>query len=168
MERTLNRRLLRDLKANFGRYLALFLMIVLGVYLVVGIVGASELVIIGTKNMKEVNKAEDGEFSVFAPLSDETLGRLTADGTYIEEMFSTDLAGEDGSTVRVFAVRKDIDLIVLDTGRTAENRARWLACSTHRSILTKRLRSGRLLRMLLSGSGRTVSLCRKAEEILPI
>ncbi len=123
MERTLNRRLLRDLKANFGRYLALFLMIVLGVYLVVGIVGASELVIIGTKNMKEVNRAEDGEFSVFAPLSDETLGRLTADGTYIEEMFSTDLAGEDGSTVRVFAVRKDIDLIVLDSGHTAENRA---------------------------------------------
>ena len=123
MEHTLNRRLLRDLKANFGRYLALFLMIVLGVYLVVGIVGASELVITGTRNMRKVNKAEDGEFAVFAPLSAETLKKLTADGTYIEKLFSTDLAGEDGSTMRVFAVRKDIDLIVLDNGKTAENMA---------------------------------------------
>ena len=88
MDKILSKRLLRDLKANFGRYLALFLMIIMGIYLVVSIVGSAEMIMQGTENRKSINMVEDGQFTVFVPLSDDDLSDLTADGTQIEPMFS--------------------------------------------------------------------------------
>ena len=61
MDRILSKRLLRDLRANFGRYLALFLLIVMGIFLVVSIVGSAEMIIQGTENRKAVNMVEDGQ-----------------------------------------------------------------------------------------------------------
>ncbi|MBR1724863.1 MAG: ABC transporter permease, partial [Ruminococcus sp.] len=120
MNSVLRKRLPRDLRAGFGRYLALTLLIVMGIYLVVGIVGAAETVIRGTDSMKSVNKVEDGQFTVFLPLTDAELDKLSSDGTVIEPMFSLDLKAEDGSVLRMFKNRSDIDLIQLDTGRLAE------------------------------------------------
>ena len=66
MNKVLRKRLLRDLRANSGRYLALFLLFVMGLYLVVSIVGSSEMIIQGTEKQKAVNMVEDGQFSVFS------------------------------------------------------------------------------------------------------
>ena len=110
MNKILRKRLLRDLRANFGRYLALFLLFVLGLYLVVSIVGSSEMIIQGTENKKSVNMVEDGQFTVFLPLSADDLNSLTADGTTIEPMFSFDLKADDRSTLRLFRNRDKIDL----------------------------------------------------------
>ena len=120
MNKILRKRLLRDLRANFGRYLALFLLFVLGLYLVVSIVGSSEMIIQGTENKKSVNMVEDGQFTVFLPLSADDLNSLTADGTTIEPMFSFDLKADDRSTLRLFRNRDKIDLIQLDDGKIAE------------------------------------------------
>ena len=117
MNRVLNKRLLRDLKSNLGRYLALMFMIFLGIYIVVGIVGSAEIIIVGTEKWKEKNQVEDGQFSVFLPLSGEQEKELTSKGTSIEKMFSMDLRAGDGSELRVFAVREKIDLIMLDDGQ---------------------------------------------------
>ena len=48
MNRVLNRRNLRSLKSRFPRYLALLLLIVMGVYLIISIVGSAEMIIQGT------------------------------------------------------------------------------------------------------------------------
>ena len=117
MNRVLNKRLLRDLKSNLGRYLALMFMIFLGIYIVVGIVGSAEIVIVGTEKWKEKNQVEDGQFSVFLPLSEEEEKEITSKGTSIEKMSSMDLRVSDGSELRAFAVREKIDLIMLDEGR---------------------------------------------------
>ena len=117
MNRVLNKRLLRDLKSNLGRYLALMFMIFLGIYIVVGIVGSAEIVIDGTEKWKEKNQVEDGQFSVFLPLSEEEEKEITSKGTRIEKMSSMDLRVSDGSELRAFAVREKIDLIMLDDGR---------------------------------------------------
>ena len=58
MKRVLNRRNLRSLRSGFPRYLALLLLIVMGVYLIISIVGSAEMVIQGTENQKEKNKVE--------------------------------------------------------------------------------------------------------------
>ncbi|MBR3057096.1 MAG: ABC transporter permease [Clostridiales bacterium] len=116
MNRVLNKRLLRDLKSNLGRYLALMFMIFLGIYIVVGIVGSAEIIIDGTEKWKEKNQVEDGQFSVFLPLSEEQEKELTSKGTSVEMMSSMDLRASDGSELRVFAVREKIDLIMLDEG----------------------------------------------------
>jgi len=117
MNHVLNKRLLRDLKSNLGRYLALMFMIFLGIYIVVGIVGSAEIVIDGTEKWKEKNQVEDGQFSVFLPLSEEEEKEITSKGTSIEKMSSMDLRVSDGSELRAFAVREKIDLIMLDDGR---------------------------------------------------
>ena len=119
MDKILRKRLLRDLRANLGRYLALLLLIVMGIYLVVSIVGASEMIIQGTENRKSVNMVEDGQFTVFLPLTDEDISELTTDGTQIEPMFSFDLKTEDNAVLRMFRTRENIDLIQLDEGRLA-------------------------------------------------
>ncbi|MBP0974437.1 MAG: ABC transporter permease, partial [Oscillospiraceae bacterium] len=113
MNKVLRKRLLRDLRANFGRYLALFLLFVMGLYLVVSIVGSSEMIIQGTEHQKAKNMVEDGQFSVFLPLSDDDLSGLTMDGTTIEPMFSLDLKTDEHATLRLFANRNKIDLIQL-------------------------------------------------------
>ena len=117
MNSVLNKRILRDLKSNFGRYAALMLMIILGIYLVVSIVGASELVLIGTEEAKSKNMVEDGQFSVFIPLTDSEIDTLQNKGTVIEKMFSFDAESSNGSVLRVFKTREKVDLITLDEGR---------------------------------------------------
>ena len=79
MNKVLRKRLLRDLRANSGRCLALFLLFVMGIYLVISIVGSSEMIIRGTERQKAVNMVEDGQFTVFLPLTEDDLSRLTVD-----------------------------------------------------------------------------------------
>lgn len=73
----LEKRLLRDLRQNAGRYFALTMLIVLGVFLVFSIVGAAEVVLGGTELQKSVNQAQDGSFTVFLELNDDELDTLT-------------------------------------------------------------------------------------------
>ena len=120
MDKILSKRLLRDLRANFGRYFALLLLIVMGIYLVVSIVGSAEMIMQGTENRKSLNMVEDGQFTVFVPLSNDNISNLTADGTKIEPMFSLNLKTDNNATLRMFRNRENIDLIQLDDGRLAE------------------------------------------------
>lgn len=121
MNRVLHKRLLRDLKSSFARYLALMLLTIMAMYIVISLIGAAEVIIAGTdKNAKSAN-TEDGYFSVFVPLSDSQLEQLEKNGTQIEKMFSLDIKLDDESTLRLMENRKNINLIVLDDGRLAEN-----------------------------------------------
>ena len=116
MNKVLNKRILRDLKANFTRYLALLLMIIAGMFIIVSIVGASETIITGTNRLATENKAEDGQFSVFLPLTEEQEKELSDSGVTIEKMFSADMEMPDGSVLRLMKVRKEINLIHIDNG----------------------------------------------------
>lgn len=120
MNNVLRKRLLRDLRKNFGRYIALILLIAMGIFLVTSIVGASETIISGTQAQKSINMVEDGQFSVFLPLTDEELDIISYGGTDIERMFSLDLSIKKGQKVRMFKNRERIDLIQLDEGRLAD------------------------------------------------
>ena len=80
MRKILRKRVIRDLKENFLRYLALGLLIILGMYLVVSIVGAADTIIDGTRQMAEQNQCEDGQFGTFVPLSKQEKEELTSQG----------------------------------------------------------------------------------------
>ena len=116
MNKVLNKRILRDLKANFARYLALLLMIIAGMFIIIAGVGAAETIITGTNELVTKNKVEDGQFSVFIPLTEEQENELTDSGVTIEKMFSADMKMSDGSTLRLMKVREKINLIHLDNG----------------------------------------------------
>ncbi|MBO5325567.1 MAG: ABC transporter permease [Lachnospiraceae bacterium] len=122
MNKVLNKRILRDFKSNYLRYLALFLLIVLGMYIVIAIVGAANTIITGTELKAEENKVEDGQFGVFIPLTVGQEEEIRDKGVTLERMFSVDLTQEDESTLRVFANREEINLVYVDEGRLAETK----------------------------------------------
>ncbi|MBQ4530820.1 MAG: ABC transporter permease [Lachnospiraceae bacterium] len=120
MQKILRKRVVRDLKENFLRYLALGLLIILGMYLVVSIIGAADTIIDGTRQMAEQNQCEDGQFGTFVPLSNQEKEEITNQGITLEEMFYLDFSMEDDSTLRVFSNRQEINLIALEEGKLAE------------------------------------------------
>lgn len=122
MNRVLRKRLGRELKTNFARYLALVLLIVMGMYIIVSVVASADTIIDGTAEHNKANKVEDGQFGVFIPLTDEQEKEITDKGITLEQHFSIDVTAKDGSKLRVFRKRNDIDLIELDSGRFAEKK----------------------------------------------
>ena len=116
MRRILMRKVWRELRQSFLRYLALSLMIFLSIYLVVSLIGAADTVIIGGAAHAEANRVEDGQFSCFVPLTDRELEELESHGLEIEAMFFRDYTLADGSVLRVFRVRRSIDLAELACG----------------------------------------------------
>lgn len=120
MQKVLRKRVLRDLKNNLFRYIALAFLIIMGMYVIVSLIGAGYTIIDNGETHDEANKIEDGQFSVFVPLSDEEISRLEDAGAEVEGMFYEDYDVMDGKTIRVFANRENIDLVECDEGNLAE------------------------------------------------
>ncbi len=120
MNRVLSKRIFRDLKSNFLRYLALFLMIVMGMYIIIAVVGAAETIITRTVETGEKNHVEDGQFAVFTQLTAAQEKEITDRGVTLERIFSFDAQMSDNSVLRVFKVREEVDLIDTDEGRAPE------------------------------------------------
>lgn len=119
MQKILRKRVLRDLRENLFRYLALGFLIIVGMYIIVSLVGAADTIMCGTAQKATENRLEDGEFSVFVPLTDGEKEALEKEGVVLEEHFYLEYnAGED-AVVRVFANRETIDRVELEDGRSA-------------------------------------------------
>ncbi len=122
MQKVLRKRVLRDLKANLLRYLALAFLIILCMYLIVSLVGAADTIIKGVDRCAKENKLEDGEFTVFVPLAEGEISKLTDQGISIEKMFYLDYLQAGSSTIRIFQNREKINLIDLDEGTLAKQK----------------------------------------------
>ena len=116
MQRVLRIKSLRELKSGGLRYLALGCVIAFAMYLIVSLIGAADTVIIGTAEHAEANRIEDGQFTLFVPLTDDEIKELTDSGAEIEPMFYLDYQLDDGDVLRVFRLRKNIDLTETETG----------------------------------------------------
>ena len=120
MQKVLGKRILRDLKANCVRYLALGAMIILCMYIIISLIGTAETIIMGSDKAAERNCLEDGQFTVFVPLTKAEQETLTSQGITLEEQFYLDYTIEDESTIRVFKNREQINLVEVVEGRIAQ------------------------------------------------
>lgn len=107
----------RNLRHHWGRYFALFLLVTLGVYLIISLLGSAQNVIDGTHEHAQMNHIEDGEWETFIPLTAEQLQTLSDQGIAIEEQFYLDYPEGTGATLRLFKDRTAINLVELDEGR---------------------------------------------------
>lgn len=115
MQRILSKRVLRDIRENLLRYLALFFLVALVMYMVVAIVGAAETIMQGTKESGRLHHREDGQFGVFVPLTDGEIAQITEKGVTLQRDFSMDFhLGQ--STLRVYQARENVDLFVSSQG----------------------------------------------------
>lgn len=120
MNRVLNKRILRDLKSNFLRYLALFLVIVMGMYIIVAMIASAEAIIQGTDENTEKNHLEDGQFAVFTEFTEKQEKEIADMGVTLEKMFSFDVDMEDGSVLRIFKNRESINIVNAEQGDIAD------------------------------------------------
>ena len=110
------KRSLRDLKAGFARYIALSLLIVFSIFIVVSLMGAAITIIDHTESSDRELCREDGEFSVFVPLRNDELSKITDKGVSVEKMFFVDYPVNGDRVLRVFKVRENINRISLIKG----------------------------------------------------
>ena len=80
MQKVLRKRVLRNLRRHMGRYFALCLLVILGVFIVVSLLGAAQNIIDGTAEFAQKNRIEDGEWETFIPLRQEQLQELDGKG----------------------------------------------------------------------------------------
>ena len=104
MQKILRKRVLRDLKENFFRYLALGLLIILCMCMIGSLVGAGETIVQGVGEQAEKNHMEDGQFTCFVPLSKDNKKVLAEHDVELEKMFYLDFAKQK-ETIRVFQNR---------------------------------------------------------------
>ena len=115
------KRALRDLKSGFARYIALSLLIVFSLFIVISLMGAADTIIDSTVISDRELNCEDGEFSVFVPLRDEELKKITDRGVSVEKMFYVDYALNGDQVLRAFKVRENINKISLINGMLPSN-----------------------------------------------
>lgn len=121
MQKVLKKRIFRDFKQNIARYLALSFLIILSMYLVVSIIAAAETIINGTGEADKAQSVEDGQFSLFLPMTDDEWDNLIDEGIALEKMFFLDYSVDDGKTIRVYKNRQDIDKAAICKGQPAAN-----------------------------------------------
>lgn len=119
MNRILSRRIIRELRMGLSRYVALFLLIVIGMSIVVGFAAASEIIVHTVERNNSSHLVEDGEFSTFVPLDERSLAELENAGVTIEKSFYLDCVLEDGAVLRIFQNRERVNLLNVQGGRAA-------------------------------------------------
>lgn len=117
----LNRRIVRDLKKGGVRYGALSLMLMSAIVVVVALSVGSESIFHTVDMGDAAANSEDGAFSVHVPLTDQQLRDIEDFGVDVEQKFSVDVSAGQGATLRVFANRMQIDLVMLDEGVLASS-----------------------------------------------
>lgn len=119
MQTILRKRVLRDLKENLFRYLALGILILVSMYLIVSMLGAAETIIQGGEYFEKQQNVEAGQFTVFVPLNKTQIGELKRKGVQLENTFYMDFPVKDDSTLRIFKDRTSIDKVYVEKGHKA-------------------------------------------------
>lgn len=113
----INRRIKREIWHNKIKYGAIFLLIVFGIAFIISMATAADSIINTVEEKKIENRVEDGEFTVFTPLTKEQIEYINEKNIVIEESFNVSYLLEDNSTLRIFKVKKKINLIALNVGK---------------------------------------------------
>jgi len=110
------RRSLRELGGNAARYVAVFLLVVLGLGLVVALNSAADSVLTTVDQNRVGYLAEAGEFEVHVPFSADQLTQIENKGAVVEDQSYRDVPGPDGTTLRLFSTRQSVNLTASSEG----------------------------------------------------
>ncbi|MCR4718118.1 MAG: FtsX-like permease family protein [Firmicutes bacterium] len=116
----LNKRIMRELLANGVRNLLMIAIIVLSMMLVVSLCSSTDSITKSITNMWKECNVEDGSFETYTPLSKRNFNELSELNVHIEEAYYSDIE-TNGSILRVFHNRRNIDLLYPEYGRLPSN-----------------------------------------------
>lgn len=127
MKKALWKRLPRELKSEFGKYLVIFLFMLFTIGFISGFLVADESMLLAYEESFEKYNIEDGNFNLAAELTEEEIKALEEEGkvqickTFYEDVpVDTDLDGNKDGTLRLYGERSDMDLVCLMKGEMPE------------------------------------------------
>ena len=121
MKNPLNRRLLRELKGEFGKYLVILILLIATIGFVSGFLVADGSMLTAYNESFVKYNIEDGHFTVVKQMNKAQKKNIEALGIRIYDLFYVEepLTSND-STLRIFADRKDVDKVCLMEGSMPE------------------------------------------------
>ena len=120
MKSPLRKRLPRELKSEFGKYLVVFIMMAITIAFVSGFLVADGSMIRAYDDSFQKYNIEDGYFRTKKKLTTTQKEDIEKSDVKIYENFYIEQKLTNGSTVRFFKNRKDVDKVCLKKGRMPE------------------------------------------------
>lgn len=121
MKNPLNRRIFREIKCEAGKYMVIFLFMTALIGIVSGFLIADESLKTSYDQSFEKYNVEDGNFELAEKADSECIGSIEDEGVTLYENFYVEEDMDDfGSTLRIFADRKDVNKVCLLDGTMPE------------------------------------------------
>ena len=120
MRNPLRHRLLRDLKGDFGKYLAIFMLLVVSIAFVSGFIVADSSMIKAYNESFENYNIENGHFLVADELTDKQKEAIEEKGISIFRLFYVEKEMDNDTTMRIFTNRVDVNRACVMEGKLAE------------------------------------------------
>lgn len=118
---SLNKRIPRNMKSNLQRWIPMFLLFSISMFIIVSLIGFSDVVMYNARNYYDDTNVEDGEFSTFVELSESDIKKIDEIGFDIEPKFYIDYPVFEDARLRVHKVRSNINLIKIEKGNLPES-----------------------------------------------
>ena len=147
------KKMLRELKENKVRYAIIFLILAVGLMMVIGNVTASSNVADQMDAYFSQYKAESGEFTTAAKLTEDEIEGLEDLGAAVEEQFYIDCSQPEDVVLRVYEVRENINEIKLMEGNLPEKDSEVVLENSY--ALAKNIEVGGKIRV----GGKTMTVC---------
>ncbi|WP_408070173.1 FtsX-like permease family protein [Butyrivibrio sp. JL13D10] len=122
MKNPLKKRLLRELRGDFGKYLVIFILLVLSIGFVSGFLVAGESMIKAYNDSFEKYNIENGNFRTEEKLTDRKKEKIEEKGVSIYENFYVEKEFNNNTKIRIYANREEIDKVCLMEGRFPEKK----------------------------------------------
>ena len=117
MKSPLRKRLLRELKSEFGKYAVIFLLLTGSIGFVSGFLVADGSMIAAYEESFEKYNIEDGNFRLANKANKAQIKEISRAGVTLYDNFYVDQALDNGSTLRIFRNRQEINLACLMDGQ---------------------------------------------------
>ncbi len=116
MKNPLNKRFIKELKSDIGRYLVLFLFIIAMISIVSGFLVASNSMIKAYDESFEKYNIEDGNFELPAQADNVLVDKIEAEGVTLYENFYLEEETSLDTTMRIFINREEVNKACLMSG----------------------------------------------------
>ena len=117
MKNPLNKRILREIKGEFGKYVVIFLFMTALIGIVSGFLVADQSLTVSYNQSFEKYNVEDGNFELAQKADADTIKSIEEENVTLYENFYVENRTDDfESTLRIYADRKEVDKVCLLDG----------------------------------------------------
>jgi len=112
----LNKRYIRDIKNDYGKYAVIFLLLMLTISFTSGYIIAGDSMVTAYNESFDKYNVEHGHFVTHSALSQSKKKSINGLGVNVYDIFYTEKEAEGHGTLRIFADRDDVNLVCLMSG----------------------------------------------------